>query len=114
MRKALLAPLVFVGAVSKVPVVFAADGLTGPISTGQAQISITIPERFDVSVTPEAARSTRGNDMVHVKSNMDESLLKYSIKKVVFVPKDGKAEAGGRVASQPSASRTQVFVVVPE
>jgi hypothetical protein len=106
-----VALLTVVSLVSKVQDAAATDGSTGTTSVGQAQISLTIPERFDVRVAPDAPRNSKISDRIDVQSNMTYNGLKYSVKRVVFVDRTGKAVSHGLKSAN---VRTQVVVVVPE
>jgi hypothetical protein len=115
MRHALLVPLIVAGLYTKAPEAFALDGKIGTTSEGQAQISLTIPERLEVHVKPDAVYSAKVSDRFEVQSNLGDGNLKYSVKRVVFVTKDGKTPVKGRKgSSQSSEVPTQVFVVLPE
>ncbi len=115
MRKALLVSLVFLGFCSEPPHAAALDGNVGTSSEAQAQISLTIPERFEVHRNPNASRAIKGVDRFQVTSNFADSGFKYSLKRVIFVTKDGRVSGVQKKrGSEVPDVRTQVFVVLPE
>jgi hypothetical protein len=112
MRHAFLVLLIFLGVSSRLSKAFALDGRLATTSEGQANISLTIPERVEVQVGPVPAGARRGAEQFEVKSNFADPGFKWSLKRVVFVTKDGSTTAKGGSVSP--AARTEVFVVVPE
>jgi hypothetical protein len=115
MQRKLLLPLVLVGVCSKVSDAAAIDGRVGASSTSEARISLTIPERVEVRVGSGVSRAVKGTEQLHVRSNFEDAGLKYSLKRVIFVSKEGSAAtAASRGGARSSGSRTEVFVVLPE
>lgn len=115
MPYALLVTLIIVSTYSKAPNAFALDGRVGSTSEGQAQISLTIPERLEVQAKLDSPYKRKAADRFEVRSNLGEGNLKYSIKRVVFVTKDRKMPGNeGQASSHSPAFITEVFVVLPE